>query len=944
MNSYGDPQSARARARVPGPSSAATPDDDQSSARYPDGGRVAPDAYRQGTGGRASVGGATGSASVGSAPPGRASVGPAAPGRASVGSAAVGGVTGSARVGGRASVGSGSGPVGGRASVGNGSGPVGGRASVARAAVRPPGSGGYGGFPPGDEPPGTGGPGKPGAGGGKGRDKSKAAKRRRRTNILTAAAAVVVILLGAGVVGGTYFFDSVELPPPVTEDQSNVVLDANGTVLAKLGDQNRTVVPETKINLVVEHAVAAAEDKNFYTHHGIDMKGIVRAAWNNFTGGTTQGASTITQQYARHVANLKAISINRKLREAVIARKLESQYNKQQIMGLYLNFVDLGEGRNGIEAAAQGYFGKSVMTQAGQKNAITPYEAAVLASIIKQPYPTATHKGYDPNYNPVDAKGRWEYTMSNMLSMGWITQAQYDARKYPAVRKPTTDSCKTCAADKPVGMIIRHVKAELEAAGVSQSEFEQGGLTVTTTINPAVQKAAEDAGSRKSSTSPLYKRSAKYQSAVIGIDPTNGQVLGYYGGDDPLGTDYGGYMSGDGTKILGGQSPGSSFKIYTLAAALKEDISFKTTWDGTKLRPNGTKISNAGQDPGKTCAGHGGITNCDLETATLHSYNFPFYWIANGIGRDKVIQAAKDAGLKHMFTDSGKMVDLTKTDGSTWKQSGMFDDEVAFGQYHVVPLEHAEGVATIVNGGVHHAAHFIKSVTKVDTDTGKKQTILSEKTDGNRVFPADQMSNEQGVLAEIPPYDHKSLRNGRDSIAKSGTWEYKEGSGDCWFVGGIPQLAATVWVGGAGNKIELKESNGKDMFGAGTPASIWKKFIDASTAALDLKKESFPQRIETGDADSKYQNGQKPVAPANTGNDGTCLFGVVGPGCNNNGTDNNGTGNNNGNNNNGNNNGNNNNGNNNNGNNNNGNNNGGNGNTTLPTVTPQNGDATGNGG
>src|SRR6185295_1498937 len=143
--------------------------------------------------------------------------------------------------------------VGARASVGAGSGSVGGRAAVARAAVRPT--------------PGLDGPEVLGAPGRGGKDKSKAAKRRRRTNILTAAAAVIVIMLGAGVVGGTYFFDDVALPPPVTEDQSNVIKYADGTVLAREGDQNRTVVPEEKINKVVEHAVAAAEDQNFYNHH-----------------------------------------------------------------------------------------------------------------------------------------------------------------------------------------------------------------------------------------------------------------------------------------------------------------------------------------------------------------------------------------------------------------------------------------------------------------------------------------------------------------------------------------------------------------------------------------------------------------------------------------------------------------------------------------------------
>jgi len=835
MNSYGESQSARARARVPGPSSASAPDDDQSGYDYgepPPG----PDAYRRGSAGRASVSGSAsrGAASV-AASSGRASVGAGtgARARASVGSASVA-------------------PPGGEPGYGS-------RGVAARAAVRPV-SPAVGGFGPGGplEPPGGVPPSRRGSGG---KDFAKAAKKRRRANILTAGAAVLVILAGVGVVGGTWFFDGVDMPNPRTENQSNVILDSKGTVLAKLGDQNRTVVPEQKINKVVEHAVAAAEDKNFYNHDGIDMKGIVRAAWNNFTGGQTQGASTITQQYARHAADLKSISYNRKLREAVIARKLESKYDKDEIMGMYLNYIDLGEGRYGIEAAAQGYFKKSVLTPAGSKNAITPYEAAVLASIIKQPYPTATHQGFDPNYaDKAEAVARWEYTMKNMLEMKWITQAEYDARKYPKVQPKSSGQCTTCAADKPVGMIIRHVRAELTAAGITQAQFDAGGMTIKTTINPAVQKAAEEAGSRKSKESPLYGRTAKMQAAVIGIDPETGRVLGYYGGDNPNGTDYGGYMSGDADdngKITGGQSPGSSFKIYTLAAALKENISFKTTWDGTKLRANGTKISNAGAADNNVCAGN--ITHCDLEYSTIRSYNFPFYWIADGIGRDKVIDAAEAAGIKHMYNDGGDQVDLTKTEPATWKKN--FDNEVGFGQYRIVPLEHAEGVATIVGGGIHHAAHFIESVKKVNQETGKTETVYSEKLAGKRVFPENQMSNLQGVLDEIPSFDNKSLSNGRDSIAKSGTWEFKGGSGDCWFVGGIPQLAATVWVGGAGNKIELKEKNGHDMFGAGTPATIWKKFLDASAEALKWKNEDFPQRQETGDPNSSFANGQAPPPP-----------------------------------------------------------------------------------
>ncbi|MEV6851207.1 penicillin-binding transpeptidase domain-containing protein, partial [Actinoplanes sp. NPDC051411] len=437
-------------------------------------------------------------------------------------------------------------------------------------------------------------------------------------------------------------------------------------------------------------------------------------------------------------------------------------------------------------------------------------------------------------------------------------------------------------------MVIRHVKAELNAAGISDSAFEQGGLTVTTTINPQVQKAAEEAGSEKSKTSPMHGLPKTYQSAVIAIDPNNGQVLGYYGGDDPNGLDYGGYMSGDGTKITGGQSPGSSFKIYTLAAGLKQGLSFDSKWDAKKLRRNGTKINNAGADDNALCKG--ASRDCDLETATIKSYNFPFYWIADAVGSGTVAETAKEAGLTHIFQD-GKTtpVDLTKTSTDTLGKD--FDDEIGFGQYRVVPLEHAEGVATIVGGGVHHVAHFVKKVTRVNADTGTKDTLLSENTSGNRVFPAAETSNELGVMQKIVQADNLDLKGGRESAAKSGTWEYDDGkdghigSGDCWFVGGIPQLAVTVWVGGKEKKVELHLKDGRDMFGASVPGEIWRQVLNSSAKALDMKQVDFPDRITTGDP-NKFGNGVAPPPPPQ--NNGNCFLGVIGAGCDNNGGQNNG--------------------------------------------------------
>ncbi|GAB1643902.1 transglycosylase domain-containing protein [Krasilnikovia sp. MM14-A1259] len=841
MNSNGDLQSARARARVPGPSAATGPDDQA---------RPAPDAYRRGAAGRASVGAPRATASVG-APAGRASVG-----AASVGSARVGAAY----------------------DAGQSTGSYGGRAAVARAAVRPSaGADGYGdlGGPPGMRPT--------------QKDLKKAAKRRRRTNVLTAAAAVMVILLGGGVVGGTWFFDGVDLPQPKSEDQATTIRDKDNNVLAKLGSQNRTVVPENSIPPMVQHAVAAAEDKNFYSHHGIDFMGIARAAWNNFTGGDKQGASTITQQYARHAADLKEISYNRKLREAVIARKLESKYNKQQIMGMYLNSVYFGEGRYGIEAAAQGYFGKSVLAKPDSERALTVSEAAVLASIIKQPEPVKNgHQGFDPNINPTAAKDRWEYTLNNMLEMKWITPEQRASAvfpKKPELRPIDTGKSSGSAANKPVGMIIRHVQQELREMNIDDDEQRRGGLDIKTTIDPEIQEMAEESAQRSSADSPMHDKPSSYQAALIAIDPTNGRVLGYYGGDQPNGLDYGGYMNGQNGKIEGGQSPGSTFKIYTLAAGLQKNISFDTHWDGSLKRVGGGKISNAGQDPGTVCGGQ--IQFCPLEKATIQSYNFPFYWIAHNIGPSNVVDAAKAAGIQHMWTDAQEkqdgqsdLIDLDRSDSSTWNK--YFGEEVGFGQYRVVPLEHANGVATIINGGFYHKAHFIEKVSRRDDITGQMKTYKPENAVGKRVFPEDQMSNLLGVMQEIPAHANKVLRNGRPAAVKTGTWEFNNdgGSGDAWMVGGIPQLAATVWIGGAKGKVKLKSGpngTGKDMFGASTPGAVWKTFMDKVTAKLDMKIERFPQRQRTGDPNSSLQNGKAPPPPPVV-QPPQCLIGFLCPG------------------------------------------------------------------
>jgi membrane peptidoglycan carboxypeptidase len=769
--------------------------------------------YGQGGAGQGGAGqGGAGRASVGGQP-GRASVGPATPGRASVGGAPVG----------RA--------VPGRAGV---------RPVAPDGAPNGPSNGPVAGGPGGPADP----PGRRARHGAAPLDPDAAKRRRRRkiANWSIAAFAVVVMAAGVGVVGITYAFE--DIPDINTfEPETTSVVFADGTELTKLGEQNRTVVPREKISEVVKHAVVAAEDNKFESHHGIDMKGIARAAWNNVSGGDTQGASTITQQYARHAADLTGINYNRKIREALLARKIEDTYEKDEILSFYLNAIYFGRGAHGIEAAAKAYFNKSVTTPPGEKDAITPSEAAVLAAVIKQPEPQkGGHQGYDPQYNQPASQERWGYTLNNMVSLGWLSQADRDAAKYPKDTLVGYDpeACRLqCIGNKPLGHVMGYVKAELKAMGIE--DWREKPYKIKVSINPTMQRLAEEAASRNSKSSPMNKLAESHQAALVAIDPSNGQVLAYYGGDDGSGFDYAG--------LNGGHPPGSTFKMYTLVAGLREGMSMDSYWDATKVKDDSRKreISDAGR-PVPSCKQY-----CPLEQMTIDSRNTAFYWMTDAMGAEKVVEAARDAGVRSMWTNDDEEINLAEVEPTKVSPS-KFDVEVGFGQYKVKVIEHVNGLATLAARGTYNKAHFVVGVEKKNGSTGDWAKVNGEKSDPKKVFDEKQIDSMLKVLQKIPansevnPHD---LAGGRPSFAKSGTWELgpsdPASNGDAWYLGATPQLAAGVWVGAKGDREALKEAAGGNMFGGGTPGQIWEDFMNAVTKELDMKVEPFPDGEKIGD-------------------------------------------------------------------------------------------------
>lgn len=663
------------------------------------------------------------------------------------------------------------------------------------------------------------------------------------------------MLAGVGVVGFTYYSTNVVMPNEMPLPLSTTVYANNGTTqLAKLGSENRTFITIKDIPQHVQDAVAAAEDRNFYRHSGVDYKGIVRAAWNNVSGGDKQGASTITQQYARNAfENLQDDTYGRKVKEAILASKLNEKYDKPTIMQHYLNVIYFGRGAYGIEAAAQTYFGKPA-------SKLTVGEGAVLAALIKQPVKSETHLGYDPAVNPTDAKSRWDYVIAGMKKEGWLDAPgrPQSPTAYPKVLAPKKDGVGF-GVDSPRGNVINYVRQEMDQMGLCSDSgaegkvscvdaLRDGGYRITTTIDPKLQAAAENTAMQSKKGSELNDQPKNLMAAVVSIDPKKGRVLAYYGGDSGADFDYAGKNTDKNGDLTGGHQPGSSMKVYTLAAAIEDGISVKSHWDATPFKPEGTdvEIGNANRGAGK-CGKW-----CTLEESTIQSYNVPFYWVTDKIGPEKVVDMAKKAGVTTMWgVDPPQAFDLSK------KQRTPFDNWTGFGKYPITVFDHANALATFANDGKYIKAHFVIKVEQQDQGTGKWKVVRSERIKPEQRIDKRVTDEVTGVLKQIPRPNNLSLDDGRQAAGKTGTWEYdSRDNAHAWMVGYTPQIATAVWVGSRDpKKPKIRLTGGKAIGGSTLPGPIWEKYMNTALKG----QEEIPLPSVTGEGDVTKGNGKEPV-------------------------------------------------------------------------------------
>ena len=634
---------------------------------------------------------------------------------------------------------------------------------------------------------------KPPGGRGKGGGSGKGRGRRRRIGAIIGVVALIVAFGGMGAV-----YAALQVPLPSDNrfaEVSRIYYSDGKTELASLGAENRTYVTLDKVPVHMQQAIIAAEDRTFYTNNGISLGGIARAVWANVRGQEVQGGSTITQQYVKNAHLSSERTFTRKFREIGWAVKADRKYSKQQILEFYLNTIYFGRGAHGIEAAAQTYFGEPA-------SKLTVAQSAVLAGVIKAP------SIYDPAADLQRATARWNYVLDAMVGKGWLSPQDRASEKYPKTKRVVASNGGSHNLGGWSGLIVQQVEKELKARGIDEQTIRTGGLKIVTTIDKKAQKAAVDAAH------DVFAGEAKdMEKALAAVQPGTGRVVAYYGG-----------TRGYGNLDLASSRfrPGSSFKVYTLAAAVSDGISIKSYWNGSDNQKFPGETVPVRNSDGSSCA------RCTLIQATTMSLNTTFYAVAQKVGASRILDVARASGITDPKVDSS----LSRT------------RQVALGDLRVSPLEHANGLATIANGGVSVPPYFVE---RVEHDSSV--VYQHQKPQTQRAFGADVAADVTYALRTV--YDNgKRIADGRPAAAKTGTAQLGRTTenSDAWMVGFTPQLAAAVWVGHSAADAPLRNSWGGHVYGNGLPRQMWAEFMSGALAGTPVEQFAPPKYLGQTDA------------------------------------------------------------------------------------------------
>lgn len=626
--------------------------------------------------------------------------------------------------------------------------------------------------------------------------------------------------------------------PPLA--QVSRILAADGSTLATFYYENRVTVPLAQVPVVMRRAIIAIEDARFYEHHGIDLRGILRAAVTNRNAGTIQqGGSTLTQQYVKNVllesattpaerAAANADTLSRKVREARYAMALEQRWSKNRILEGYLNIAYFGSGAYGVGAAAQHYFGKPV-------SRLTLPEAALLAGLVRNPF------AYDPILHPVSAKARRDVVLQRMADLKLISPAQAARAEGTPITLHVTSPPNGCVGTRApffCDYVISQLKNDKALGPTVQDRVNlllRGGLTIRTSLDPATQAAAQQA--------VLARTRITDQVAAVAdvVQPGTGLVRAM-----AVNRVYSPQAKPGYTEVnlaTGGQSGvqgGSTFKIFTLTAALEEGIPLNLR---LRCPPRYTSpvFRNSDGTPytvNNAEAGEGGLF--DLVTATAMSVNTCYIQLEERTGTERPAAIAESMGVRNL-------------NGTPLNRGGSF----TLGTDSVSPLDMAAVYATYAAQGRYCPPTALLSITDSRqrsypvTRPACRQVVAKPIADTVTSVLRTVISNGTGTAASI----------GRPAAGKTGTGQDYSAA---WFDGYVPQLASVVWMGdprGAfGHPLRNVSIGGAfypRVYGGTIAAPIWGDLM--RNALANAPVQDFPP------ADAAVARGRQVTVPDVTG-------------------------------------------------------------------------------
>jgi len=613
--------------------------------------------------------------------------------------------------------------------------------------------------------------------------------------------------------------------------QVTKVLDVNGHTIATFYDEYRKSVPLSAIPLITQKALIDTEDVRFYEHSGLDIRAALRALLSNgSSGGVSQGGSTIAQQYVKNVlvenARTKkqreaavADTLARKIKEARYAIYLEQHYSKSQILDWYFNIVYFGDGAYGIGAAAKHYFNERVQD-------LTLVQSAMLVGLIQSP------EAYNPHYYPDAAKVRRNVVLGQMLKYGSIDQPTYDAAITKPIKLDIHTPGNTCSSSK-YPYFCSYVENVFDKTPKLGSDLLRRGLTISTTLDPKMQKAA-NAGMHQYVYS--YEPS-KVAGAEALIEPGTGKIRALavstkYGNDPKkhensinyaVGTKYGGSA---------GFHAGSTFKLFVLAAALKEGIPLSTRISSpTTVTIDG--LTNCKGQPVESWspsnAGDGESGTFNLETGTWYSVNTFFAQLEERTGLCEPVKLAAAMGVKQ---GTGKPIEqVAPFVLGAGAQTGF------------TPLNLAAAYATMAAHGKYCRPIAITKI--VDPRSGTTYDPPQPKCE--QVVPEGLANTVTDILHGVltVPRATGTIDNltGRPAAGKTGTLDNNTGS---WFAGYTPQLASAVWVGipSAPNKslnyLRIGPTSYSAVYGATIAGRIWQSTMNAALQGYPILQFTGP--------------------------------------------------------------------------------------------------------